>query len=373
MGEIAKGVHTQQEDTPNRRQREDVVRIAQSDTPTIWSARPGVPSDSPHTLSTSPTRKQPQAIIYLHPSDLKAEQPTPEETLYPHSSTPSAPRALPKAFQPPTTTQARLQRRPLHITHLRRHPAPQPREPNPPLQSPLPPLLLHHLLLLRRPPPTLGTYNWALVVSEPPPGVNDQGSWGRYLMTGVTMGTTLVVSIFGTVLILAPVGMVGRISLLRSKAIGVMAEQGVRLPPMLSVEMEAPLPFMTRKTYELAPSKALLDRNVSAVDIELTSIPLKNARAFTSDSAHLSAGTPKLQHPPRDAVSRFIRTLTRDIRRMFYREGFAYLRSDKYGNWKVDLQHCELLDQGRPLDRLTMADPSSGKGPVAWLKRLMVA
>ncbi|KAK1079544.1 hypothetical protein LTR33_006299 [Friedmanniomyces endolithicus] len=219
----------------------------------------------------------------------------------------------------------------------------------------------------------IGAYNWALVVSEPPPGVNDQGSWGRYLMTGVTMGTTLVVSIFGTVLILAPVGMVGRISLLRSPAIGVMAEQGVRLPPMLRVEMEAPLPFMKRKTHDLAPAKALLDRNVSAVDIELTSISIKDAQAFTYDSAHLSAGTPKLQHPPRDVVSRFIRTLTRDIRRMFYREGFAYLRSDKYGNWKVDLQHCELLDQGRPLDRLTVADPSSGKGPVAWLKRLMVA
>jgi len=219
----------------------------------------------------------------------------------------------------------------------------------------------------------IGAYNWAIVVCEPPPGVNDQGSWGRYLMTGVTMGTTLVVSIFGTVLILAPARMVGRISLLRSTATGVLGEQGVRLPAMLRVEMEAPLPFMTRKSYDLEPAKALLDRNVSAVDIELTSIPLKDAQAFTSDSAHLSAGTPKLQHPPRDAVSRFIRTLTRDIRRMFYREGFAYLRSDKYGNWKVDLQHCELLDQGRPLDRLTVADPSSGKGPVAWLKRLMIA
>ncbi|KAK0281620.1 hypothetical protein LTR91_003845 [Friedmanniomyces endolithicus] len=219
----------------------------------------------------------------------------------------------------------------------------------------------------------IGAYNWAIVVSEPPPGVNDQGSWGRYLMTGVTMGTTLVVSVFGTVLILAPVGMVGRISLLRNPAIGVMAEQGVRLPPVLRVEMETPLPFMKRKIHDLAPAKALLDRNVSAVDIELTSIPLKDAQAFTSDTAHLSAGVPKLQHPPRDAVSRFITTLTRDIRRMFYREGFAYMRSDKYGNWKVDLQHCELLDQGRPLDRLTVADPSSGKGPASWLKRFMVA
>ncbi|TKA79137.1 hypothetical protein B0A55_02415 [Friedmanniomyces simplex] len=217
----------------------------------------------------------------------------------------------------------------------------------------------------------LGAYDWAIVVSLPPAGMNDQGSWGRYIMNGVTIGTTLVVSIFGTVLILAPVRMVGRVSLLRGTASGMVGEQGVRVPPVLRIEMESPLPFMKTKTFDLVPSEAFLDRTVSAVDIELTSIPLKDAKTFTATS-HLRAGMPKLQHPPRDILSRSISTLTRDIRRMCYREGFAYMRSDRYGNWKVDLQHCELLDQGRPLDRLTVEDVRRGSGPVAWIKRAMM-
>ncbi|KAK5678407.1 hypothetical protein LTS10_008850 [Elasticomyces elasticus] len=209
----------------------------------------------------------------------------------------------------------------------------------------------------------VGTYNWAIVVAAPPPGVkDDSGSWGRYLMTAVTIGTTLVVSIMGTMLILAPVGMARSISLIRNKA-----GQAV-----LRIEKENPVPFMTRrKAFTTPTSAAFLDRRVATIDLDLTSIPLSHAEAFT-ESIVVPAVTPKLQFPPTGPVSRFLAAFIHDIRRMFYREGFAYLRVDGQGTYKLDLQHCELLDQGRPLDRLTTEDLQSGTGPVAWIRRRLL-
>ena len=34
---------------------------------------------------------------------------------------------------------------------------------------------------------------------------------------------------------------------------------------------------------------------------------------------------------------------------MFTRDGMAYIRITGHGNWKLDLQGCELLDEGRAL------------------------
>ncbi|KAK3117647.1 hypothetical protein LTR53_000775 [Teratosphaeriaceae sp. CCFEE 6253] len=213
----------------------------------------------------------------------------------------------------------------------------------------------------------VGVYNWAIVVSLPPPGESREdgkqreGSWGAYIMTAVTMGTTLIVSIFGTVILLAPTKLVRTISLrgMAGEAVNAVAgDTAVR--PMLRVEIRTPLPFMKPKFITLPPSRAFLDRKVAAVDMNLASISLAFARPWTA-----TASTPA-QSPKRFAFMR-------DIRRICYREGFAYLRCEGRGTFKLDLQYCELLDQGRPLDRLVSAEDVAGMGTLARWRKVLTA
>ena len=65
--------------------------------------------------------------------------------------------------------------------------------------------------------------------------------------------------------------------------------------------------------------------------------------------------------------------LRRDTRRMFLRDGFAYVRFTEHGNWKMDLQGCELLDHGRALERMTTPDEQRGIGVIALFRRKYLA
>ena len=207
----------------------------------------------------------------------------------------------------------------------------------------------------------LGAYNWSIVVSIPPTGLDIEkrkGSWGDYLLRSVTIGTTAIVMLFATVILIAPARMVRTVSLRSVEQAYVQGVAGGKRP-MLRVEMNAPFPFTKPKIVEVRPEEAFLDRNVAAVDIDLTSIPLPKAQEWTE-----TAGTPAAA-PRRYAFQR-------DIRKICYREGIAYLRCGEQGTYlKLDLQYCELLDGGQPLDRLTTPEMRVQKGWLGWVRRVV--
>ncbi|KAK6389945.1 hypothetical protein LTR65_005996 [Meristemomyces frigidus] len=207
----------------------------------------------------------------------------------------------------------------------------------------------------------LGAYNWATLALKRPPGqeISNAGVRG-YFITSVSMLTTLFLAIAGTAIVLAPAKMVRSITAVRP------SHNSTGLPT-LRCEMRSPLPFMKTKAIEALPSETFLDRKVSAVDIDLTSIPLGKAAEFTA-STQANARLPTAIAQQNAAV-RAWNTLYRNTRRMFLRDGFTYIRFAEHGNWKLDLQNCELLDNGRVLERMTRPDTAPGSGLVALLRR----
>lgn len=182
------------------------------------------------------------------------------------------------------------------------------------------------------------------------------------------VGVTLVMAVFGTLVMLAPVNMAKRISLrlVHAQSSG---PSPARPQMILRCALEQDLPFMKAKIVDgLAPAEAFLDKKVRAVDIDFRSLSPQSVEAFTA-----SANSPAL--PPesiasQNSVRKWFGDAFRDIRRMFYRDGIAYLRLGTHPqSIKIDLQHCEMLDWGRPLDAVTQQDYARGVGPIAWMKR----
>ncbi|KAK5135114.1 hypothetical protein LTR08_005639 [Meristemomyces frigidus] len=207
----------------------------------------------------------------------------------------------------------------------------------------------------------VGAYNCAALALQPPPGQEKQKlSLRGYLATIPGVITTLFLAIAGTTMILAPVKCIRSIS-----AIG-PRQSGTGLPALQCV-MASPLPFMKPKIFRTLLSDAFLDRNVSAVEIDFTSIPLAQAKSFTASKQPDLSAIAAASH--RGLFGRAWRTLTRDVRRMLLRDSFAYVRFSQYGNWKLDLSDCELLDNGRVLVSLTTPDPKRGVGLIAMFRR----
>ena len=212
-----------------------------------------------------------------------------------------------------------------------------------------------------------GAFNWVAVLQQPPPGTDpelkEKQKPGLLLMTS-TVIATLMTGVIATAIILAPTRMVRTVTLRGVRAS--LGGENIRTA-MLSCELESELPFLEPRIIEVEPSQAYMDREVQAVDIDLTSRSLDDAQKFTA-----TAGSPAVAPSSAESqglLGRTASTITRDVRRMFYRDGIAYLRMQNHGNLKLDLQHCELLEWGTPLDRLTTVDLARGVGPMSWLMR----
>ncbi|KAH9826891.1 hypothetical protein Tdes44962_MAKER03278 [Teratosphaeria destructans] len=176
--------------------------------------------------------------------------------------------------------------------------------------------------------------------------------------------SAFITASLATVCILAPAAVITSISL---RAPLSMHAGGKRTTILVLRARE--WPFAPTKEIQLSPKEAKLDKRVSSTgdDLDYTSIPVTQAR-MSSVNAKTPANPPA--KPGQGPIARALEALFRDTRRMFYRDGFCRLRAGENGkNWKLDLQHCEILDWGRPLDRLTSADTSPGFGPVAWIRR----
>lgn len=93
-----------------------------------------------------------------------------------------------------------------------------------------------------------------------------------------------------------------------------------------------------------------MDEKLVADKIPYYNVPLNLAEEFTQQSTT----TRKLSI--RERLSRFNNgllniwpILKQDVRRMCNRDGIAYVRVEGRGEWKLDVHHAMLLDEGKPI------------------------
>ena len=64
--------------------------------------------------------------------------------------------------------------------------------------------------------------------------------------------------------------------------------------------------------------------------------------------------------------------MKQDVRRMFLRDGMAYIRIvGQDGQWKLDLEMCQLLDDGKLLNQVMVPESRERGGWVQWLRTLL--
>lgn len=197
--------------------------------------------------------------------------------------------------------------------------------------------------------------------------------WPVRISTGAG---ALVFAVIGTVFILGPTKIIRRIWLVKKQY---QQPAGPGALYSLKVETKSGLPFRSGRTIESDIANFSIDRDVRAQQsLRWHSVPLTSSAAFTS---HFRTNpTP----PPLGILSR-LRAINgsimnawpavkRDVRRMFLREGFVYVYIvGEDGQWKLDLRGAEVLDGGRPLEKLMQTDAHMAKGLVPWLQRIASA
>lgn len=151
----------------------------------------------------------------------------------------------------------------------------------------------------------------------------------------------LIMAAMGTAAILAPSKMIRRVWLVYSKN-----NAQNKATPTLRFESRPHL-LSSIRSFEAPPNDVALDRMVPAFlpEMRCTNVRLNDAGRFT-DPAHnvpFDTAAPK---------AGFWDTLTWNIKRIFVRQGMAYVHIQGRGHWKLDLHDCEVLDLGKPLDRL---------------------
>lgn len=185
----------------------------------------------------------------------------------------------------------------------------------------------------------------------------------------------------GTVALLAPTKMIRRIWLLKPPPTSPNEYQ-------LQIETKSSLPFLFRRhgrTLTAQLPNVSIDRSIRSSPADLTwhNVPLTSSAAF---SAHYLPSTHPSHvrgAPPATPLSARLRgfnagmldawpSLVRNVKRMFVREGMAYVHViGEDGQWKVDLHEAEVLDGGKPVGTLMATDVAMAKGVVPWVQRLM--
>jgi hypothetical protein len=181
----------------------------------------------------------------------------------------------------------------------------------------------------------------------------------------------ILFAVFATAFFLAPTKLIKRVSLVKTpvSAASNTGKVGHRALA-LEFEMKHPLPILQRlplvgKTgggvVKAEVGTVFIDRDVRAGEnLSFYSVPANLAQAWT---AHYFTASPP---QPRSILS-LLRgfnsslvnawpTLRQDVRRMFMREGFAYVRIPDHGNWKMDLHGCEILEEGQALEKVVKVD-----------------
>lgn len=124
---------------------------------------------------------------------------------------------------------------------------------------------------------------------------------------------------------------------------------------MLRVKATRYFPFVKQAVFEVAPGQLMIDKNVAmslGKGRPWWHVPMENATVWTN-------GT--LKRPGADegnALQRANRRMLNagpamfsQVKKMFDRTGMLYVRVNG-SNWKMDLEGCELLENGEPLMKL---------------------
>lgn len=114
-------------------------------------------------------------------------------------------------------------------------------------------------------------------------------------------------------------------------------------------------PFIKPRVMDLVPGKMMVDSNVT-MSLETTKqwwgVPLQNGKAWTQ------GGLRRPGEPEGNAIAKLNKSLLNispaafsQVRKMFNRDGMAYVRIGS-SNWKMDLEGCEILENGSVLMRM---------------------
>ena len=162
----------------------------------------------------------------------------------------------------------------------------------------------------------------------------------------VVLAGCLASSAIATAIVITPHRLIKSISIVR------VAEKQA----MLRVKGTTYLPFLKQSVYDVAPGKLIVDSDVA---MTLGSgrrgwyyVPMDNARVWTD-------GT--LKRPDEIEGNAFQKLNRRmlnvgpamfsQVKKMFQRTGFLYLQVGGK-NWKMDLETCEILENGEVLMKL---------------------
>lgn len=112
-------------------------------------------------------------------------------------------------------------------------------------------------------------------------------------------------------------------------------------------------PFVKPATLDVVPGEMMVDSNVVMSLRQWNDVPLKNVQAWTEGSLPRPGGESQM-----NLIQRFNRRMVNimpatfsQTRKMFYRDGMAYVRIGRE-NWKMDLEGCEILENGSVLMEL---------------------
>lgn len=190
----------------------------------------------------------------------------------------------------------------------------------------------------------------------------------------------LMFAVMGTIFVLGPSKIIRRIWLVKNQRLQPSGGSTTRhLDYFLRLETKSMLPFRAGRTIESDISNFSIDRDVHAQqNLYWNNVPLSSSDLFTS--WHQNHPTP----PSLGMAGRLMGinaailnawpATKREVRRMFLRDGFAYVYVvGEDGQWKLDLQGAEVLDRGRPLEKLMQTDERMPKGPMVWLQRVISA
>ena len=192
-------------------------------------------------------------------------------------------------------------------------------------------------------------------------------------------GTALVFVVIGTTIALAPFKMVKTLSLVRKPSSTLV--RGLERP-FLRFQMKSPLPIpfikplRNGRTIDAPLHDVFVDRQVAAQRLDGWTAPLSRAADFTaSDSSAIRPSRPsvlsRLKAFNRSVIDIWP-VMKQDVRRMFLRDGMAYIRIvGQDGQWKLDLEMCQLLDDGKPLDQVMVPESRERGGWVQWLRTLL--
>lgn len=229
----------------------------------------------------------------------------------------------------------------------------------------------------------LGGVNTAFTIKDEPSKSSDENAKPQSLPWLVRLSFSfgaIMFAVIGTAFVLGPSKIIRRIWLVKNQRLQPSGGSTIRhLDYSLRLETKSMLPFRAGRTIESEISNFSIDRDVRAAqNLYWNNIPLSHSEGFTSwyqkHPTPPSLGLAGRLLDIKDATVNVWPATKREVRRMFVRDGFAYVYIvGENGQWKLDLRGAEVLDRGKPLEKLMQTDERMPKGPMVWLQRVVSA